>query len=273
MTFNKKLAQRLAWAQMVFSALFAIAIVWGYVSFRLTFGQFIESLSESVSSVSKVVAMTAERIKTGEQVLESTKQTIVATRAAISDVQNFMVTQSKQAPQRAEEIRAASAWVSRFGGALSSAAEGLDFSIPSKVTRDGLKLELVWSKPLESKAVQWRTAADELKTISGGMSNLAKTIEEDGGKMGASFGQLSDKTLKLLDAAETSLSGIQNQDLPKAIQEMNNAAVQLDMISKSVAAGSGIGIALLVIGLLTSGWFFLNSFGQLVLARKFSEER
>jgi hypothetical protein len=67
------------------------------------------------------------------------------------------------------------------------------------------------------------------------------------------------------------LDGLQKHDLPDAVRNMREAANNLRIVSKNLDdAGSAGAVLLIILGLLVSGWCFLNSLGQLMLANKVS---
>ena len=99
MLLQKQTIQMLAWAQLIFSMLIAAATAIGiwYATYRDPLGQFIEPLSASVISISKAVEMTAETVASKEQLIQSTKQTLIATRLAIQSFHNSFRNQAQQA--------------------------------------------------------------------------------------------------------------------------------------------------------------------------------
>ena len=229
-----------AWLQMLLSILLVVTVFYGYTTYGAPLGKLIDSLQVSIASVSKVVGMTAETIASRKELIDSTKQTLLQTRAAIQQIRAAISDQTSQAPQRAEELRAASAVFARLGDNFDRLADGLiNFSAPSGIEFEGLKPLLVMRRPLESYGANFKAAAKDLKTTSDGILHLSKTVATDGVQLGAAFGQLSEQTLKLLEETEKTLSGIQQQDLPTAVQEMQSTSSQLQAASNEV--GNSVG--------------------------------
>ncbi len=76
----------LAWLQLTLSVLLAVAIIWGYVNFQASFGQFSRSLATSISAVSDVVIRTAETVEVRQAMLNETQQVLVEARKALTDI-------------------------------------------------------------------------------------------------------------------------------------------------------------------------------------------
>jgi hypothetical protein len=270
MLLQKKTIQMLAWIQLIFSMLLATVIGIGYATYHDPLGQFIESLSASVISVSKVVEITAETVASKEQLIQSTKQTLMTTRSAIQNFRTLVQSQAKQAPQLAKAIGAASVVTSQLGGTLNSIADGLMFSAPTGIQFEGVKPILIMSRPLAANGKELKSEAQNIKAISNGLLYVSTAIANEGQGVSAEFGQLSEQTLKLLEETEKTLDGLQKRELPTAVKEMRGTAEHLRVVSMEVGDAGKIGTVLLVIGLLVSGWFFLNSLGQLMLANQIS---
>lgn len=273
MLVQEQTIQMLTWVQLIFSILIATvtAICIGYTIYLDPLGQFIKPLSASVISISKAVEITAETVASKEMLIKSTKQTLIATSSAIQSFQISFRNQSNQAPQLANEIRAASEIASRLGNTLNSIANGLMFSTPVDIQFEGAKPVLIMSRPLASYGKKLKSDAQNIQTISNGLLRISNTIEKEGQELGLSFGQQIEQTLKLLKETEKTLDGLQKHDLPDAVREMREAAKNLRIVSKNLDdAGSTGAVLLIVFGLLVSGWCFLNSLGQLMLANKIS---
>jgi hypothetical protein len=270
MLLKRQTLQMLAWIQLIFSVLLAAAIASGYATYRAPLGHFIESLSASVIAVSKVVEMTAETVASREQLVQSTKQTLMTTRSAIQSFRTSLKNQAKQAPQLANEIRAASAVASRLGNTLDSIANGLMFSAPTGIQFEGLKPVFIMSRPLANDGRKLKSDAQNLATISNGLLRISTAIAKEGQGLGSAFDQQIEQTLKLLEETENTLDSLQKHELPDAVKEMRDAADNLRVVSKEVDDSGSIGAVLLIIGLLVSGWCFLNSLGQLMLANQIS---
>ena len=121
--------------------------------------------------------MTSETVESREMLINSTKQTLIATRAAIQEVRTTVLGQTRQAPQRAEELRAISALVLRLGDSFNSVSDGLiSFSAPTGIEFKGIKSTVVMSHPLESHGRRLKTDAQNIKTTGEGLLQLSKTV-------------------------------------------------------------------------------------------------
>ncbi|MEF8759191.1 MAG: hypothetical protein V5B36_05550 [Candidatus Accumulibacter sp. UW25] len=268
MASKNKALQLFAWLQLLLSILLAGAIVYGYAIYRTSVGLFIESLSASVISVSQVVAVTADTVASREELIVSTKETLKSARNAIEQIRATLLAQTQYAPQRAEELRAMSEAASKLAEILNNLGMRLiDISTPSGIEFEGYKPMVVMRRPLETDGKYLQDFANQLKTTSDGILHLSKTIATDGEKLGNAFGEMSLQTLKLLEETASNLDSIQKQDLPTAVREMRSTANQLRAVSRELESAEGIGIVLLLIGLLFSGWLFLNSITLLTLIR------
>lgn len=258
------------WLQLLLSILLTGTILWGYVVFRTPVATALDALSNSIFSVANVIEATAGSVGSRNELIDSTRQTLAQTRAAIMVTTKAISDQTSEAAKRAEELRAASSLILRTSDALNGLADGLiGFSAPMGIDFEGVKPVVVMKRPLEASGKNLKPIAQEIRTISDGILHLSKTVATDGVQLGAAFSQLSDQTVKMLEESERTLEGIQNQDLPRSVKEMRDAAVHLKTVTKEMSTVSeSLGIALVVAGLFFSGWLFLNSINIIVLARR-----
>lgn len=259
-----QVARFLATFQLIFSVLIAATIVYGYVAYRSSFGQFTQALASSISSVSNVVGITAETIETKQSLITSTKQALVASRALVKELNAAALNQTRQAPQLADSIRSASMLTTRLGDTLSSVGDGLMFLVPTGLEMNGLRPIVVMTRPLKSQGQLLLTDARDIKTVGSGLLALSGTIANDGAKLGAAFAVTGEQALRLLEETEITLDGLQRTDLPKALQEMKSTSENLRNVSQQVNLAENISVAFLVFGLLLSGWCFLNSLSHLL---------
>jgi uncharacterized membrane protein len=94
-------------------------------------------------------------------------------------------------------------------------------------------------------------------------------VATDGVQLGRAFAQLGEQTIKMLEESERTLEGVQNQDLPRSVKEMRDAAEHLKAVNQEMVAASGsLGWVVLVTGLLFSAWMFLNSINMIALGNQ-----
>lgn len=193
------------------------------------------------------------------------------TRIAIKEVSAAISGQTDQASKRAEELQAASSLISRTSEALNSLADGLiSFTAPMGIEFEGVKPLVVMKRPLETSGKNLKPIAQEIRTISDGVLHLSKTVATDGVQLGKAFAQLGEQTIKMLEESERTIEGVQNQDLPRSVKEMRDAAEHLkDVNQEMLTASESLGWFVLAAGLLFSTWMFLNSINMITLAKRY----
>ena len=263
-------ARLLASFQLIFSVLIAAAIIYGYVTYRSSLGQFTQALASSIGSVSNVVGMTAETIETKQSLIASGKQTLIASRALIKELKTAALNQTRQAPQLADSIRSASALTTRLGDTLSSVGDGLMLLVPTGLEMNGLRPIVVMTRPLKSQGQLLMADAQNIKIVGSGLLALSDTIANDGARLGAAFAVTGEQALRLLEETEKTLDGLQGNDLPKALQEMKSTSENLRNVSQQVNVAGNISMTFLVFGLLLSGWCFLNSLSHLLMINQYA---
>ena len=265
---NIRLAKPLAWLELVFSILMAGSIIYGYLTYRSTLGDFLKSVATSIVSVSNVVQVTAETVQARQSFVDNSRQMITVTRSLITELNTAASNQVKQAPQHAQGIRALSSLSTKLGDSLSKIGDGLLFTVPTSIQMDGIRPVLVMSQPLAAQAQVLKTNAQEIKTISNSLLSASTTIANDGQKLGKAFEATCEQALKVLDETEKTIGKLHDADLPKALQDIKSTSESLRSISQEVNIVGNVGIALLIFGLLLSGWCFLNSVSLLMLVRQ-----
>lgn len=270
MTFKHSVPRIFPWLQMLLSSLLAGTILVGYTVLRTPWATAIDALSNSIFSVSNVIEATAGTLGSRNELIDSTRQTMAQTRIAIKEVSAAISGQTAQASKRAEELQAASSLISRTSEALNNLADGLiSFTAPMGVEFEGVKPLIVMKRPLETSGKNLKPIAQEIRTISEGVLHLSKTVATDGLKLGKAFAQLGEQTIKMLEESERTIEGVQNQDLPRSVKEMRDAAEHLKEVNQQmVAASESLGWFLLTAGLLFSTWMFLNSVNMIALAKR-----
>ena len=257
----------MAWLQLFVSLFLASAIVWGFISYQASLGQFVQSVSATIGAMSNVVARTAETVEARRDLLDQTGQMLVVTRNLINELRVAAENQAKMAPQYAEGIRSASTVLGKLSGPLQAIGDKLMIlSVPS-IHMVGVRPVVTMSRPLEKQAQELKTSAQDLKVISESLSGISETIGRDGQKVSSAFIATSEQALKVIAEAEKALAQLKTQDLPKALADLKTTSENLRNISAQVDIVGNVGSVLLIVGLLLSGWCFLNSLGTLVLAR------
>lgn len=270
MTVRNSVLRIFPWLQMLLSLLLASTILVGYTVLRTPLATAIDALSNSIFSVSKVIEATAGTLGSRNELIDSTRQTMAQTRVAIKEVSAAISGQAAQASTRAKELQAASSLISRTGEALNSLADGLiSFSAPMGIEFEGVKPLVVMKRPLETSGKNLKPIGQEIRTISDGVLHLSKTVATDGAQVGKAFAQLGEQTIKILEQSERTLGEVQNQDLPRSVKEMRDAAEHLKTVNQEMLSASGsLGWFIFVAGLLFSVWMFLNSINMIALGNQ-----
>lgn len=266
-TRNKFFAT-LALVQLITSILLASAVVWGYLSYQATLGQFVHSVAASIGAVSDVVSRTAETVDARRDLLDQTGQMLVVTRNLVNELRVATENQTKLGPQYAEGLHSASGVTGKLGNSLESLAEGMSrLSVPAGIQMVGMKPVVVMSQPMAKKGQELRDNAHEIKAISAGLSVLSETLSHDAKNLSAAFIATTDQALLVLTEVEKTLARIKTQDLPKAIADLKSTSENLRSVSAHVDMVGNVGLILLIVGLLLATWCFLHSVGALMLAK------
>jgi hypothetical protein len=267
MTIKKTLFALLAWMQLLVSLLLASTVVWGYVSYQASFGQFVHSVAASIEAVSNVVIRTAETVESRRDMLDSAAQMLVVTRSLVTELKVASENQVKALPQYAEGMRSASTAVGKLSSTLDSIGDRfLKLPLPA-VRMDGMKPTIVIAHPLQIQGQELKANAADLKAVAGTLSNISVALDRDGTNVSLAFVATSDQALKVISEVEKTLSHLKSQDLPKALTDLKTTTEKLKSISVQVDLVGNFGRVLLVVGLLLSGWCFLHSLGALMLAK------
>lgn len=268
MTTKTKLFTFLAWLQLLFSVLLASAMVWGYMSYQASFGQFIHSVAASIGAVSNVVVRTAETIETRRDLLDQTGQMLVVTRNLVKALRVAADNQAKMAPQYAAGLRSASNVSEQLGGSLESIGQVFfGLSLPTSIQMQGMRPVPVMSHPWEKQARDFINKAHDIKAISATLSGISDTLNSDDGKnVSSALVVTSEQALKVISEVEKTLEKLKTQDLPKAIADLRVTSANLSQISTQIDMVGNVGLVLLVVGLLLAGWCFLHSLSALMLA-------
>lgn len=267
MISDRKKSKCLAWCQMVFSIMLAATTVIGYIAYHASLGRFLETIPASIASISNVVGLTADAVEARQDLIHTTRQQLVLTRSFIMEFNKVALEESRNAPQYAESFRNISTLVIRASVAVKTLGDGLkNISAPSEVRMDGMKPSIVWTFPLEKEANELKAMSQEIRTVGEGIYVASSGIERNGKKLGDSFLASSEKARQLLEETDKTLEQLQRNDLPTAINEMRGLSKSLASATQEMPTAGQIGRLLLMIGLLLSGWCFLNSLNLLIMA-------
>lgn len=256
-----------AWLQLFASLFLAATIIWGYLTYHSSLGQFVRSIADSVGAVSNVVARTAETVEARRDLINQSAQMLVETRKLINEFRNAAEKQAKLAPQHAEGLRSAAAVTWKLSGLVQKMSDGMMFSAPSDIRWEGIKPVVIMTRPMEAQAREANAIAKDIKSISTSMTNIATTISHDGQNLSAAIVATTSTALEVIDETQKTLGRINTEDLPKALDELKSTSHNLTVVSAQVDTLSKVGDVLLVVGMLLAAWCFLNSLGSLALAR------
>lgn len=257
----------LAWLQLFASLFFSATIVWGYLTYQSSLGQFFHSIADSVSAVSNVVARTAETVETRRELINQSAQMLVETRKLINEFRNAAENQAKLAPQHVAGLLSAATVTEKLSGLVQKMSDGMMFSAPSDIRWEGIRPVVIMTRPMEAQAKEANAIAQDIKSISASMTGIAATISHDGQNLSAAVIATSGQALQVISEAEKTLVRINTEDLPKALDELKSTSHNLKLVSAQVDTVSDVGVVLLAAGLLLAVWCFLNSLGSLTLAR------
>lgn len=260
----------LAWLQLAISLLLAAAIVWGYMTYQASIGQFVSSLAASVGAVSTVVVRTAETVEARQDMLDETQKMLLVTRNLIIELKAMAENQAKLGPQYADGMKATASFLGKVSGPMQVIGEKMmGISIPN-IQIVGIKPVITMTKPLEGDGRKLKEAAQEVKVVSDSFVGISNAVGQDGQKVSAAFIATTDQALKVIGETENTLARLKTQDLPKAIAELKATSEKLRSISSQVDTVSYAGVAMLVVGLLLALWCIVHSLGALLLARSFA---
>jgi septal ring factor EnvC (AmiA/AmiB activator) len=267
MKSKKTLFTFLAWLQLTLSALLAVAIIWGYVNFQASFGQFPRSLATSISAMSDAVIRTAETVEARQAMLNETQQVLVEARKALTDIKAATQRLVSQGTQLTREINATSEVLIQVAGPLQTMGDTLrTLSVPN-IQIVGIKPVVSITRPFEDVGKKFMGLAMNLKSINSTFAKITESINQDGPKVGTDLVTTSEQAMKALIETEKTLERLKSQDLPKAIENLKATSENLRNLSTQVESVSNVGPVLLLVGLLLALWCFIHSLGALLLAR------
>ncbi|MDD2743970.1 MAG: hypothetical protein PHV02_17015 [Rhodocyclaceae bacterium] len=262
---NRKFVRPLAWIQIVFSVLLGATVVWGYVGYQASLGQFTRSLAAAIVSTANVLSETGEAMQAKENMLDNSLGIIVSSRELIDALKASAQNQSTLVPKYTEGIQGASGILGRAGSLFFMFGDNLKFSVPTDVVMKGFLPDFVWTKPLEKTALEIQANAQQLTSLSTSLREVSSSLEKDGQNVSAAFINTSNHALKVLDDAEKALAVMKGKELPKTIAELKVASDNLRIVSTQVNIAGNISLTLLIAGLLLAGWCLLNSISILLL--------
>jgi len=265
---RSKLFATLAWFQLVFSLLFAAAIVWGYIAFHALGGQFVGSVARSLDAVTVVVIRTAETVETRQNLLVEMRKMLPATRTLIKGLRDQAESQAKSAPGYAEGLKVTARVLNGLHGPLQNIGEALiTISIPSDIQMVGAKPVVTMKKPFEAFGKQFKDSADQTKTAGVALDGLSSSLAKDSRQLSDAFIATSNQAIQVIDEAEKTLVRLNTEDMPKAIADLKTTSTELRNMSTQINALPNVGLAILVAGLLLALWSIVQSIGSLMLAK------
>ena len=263
---KQELIRGLNWLQLIFSILFAIAIIVGYFSYRVPVENIVSPLVNSMISVSEVMEKVAKTIEANQDEIKNSKQTLTKSRELINTLLSATENQIKLRPQYSNTIQSASNVFVSLGNTLGQVGVGFAFSIPSLNT-DKFPPTIQKTQPLLNEAKLLKDKGEELERIGKDLFEITSTVKNDGAKIGIAYVETAKSALIAIENIEKSLDTIQGNDLPIALKEMKGTAENLKKISESINSGvNQIGLILFVLGLLFSGWCFVHSLSLLMMS-------
>lgn len=265
---NWSFALSVAYAQLVSSALLAVVVIFVYVEFRATVGQFSQSLAATIVSTAKVIGQTAETVQAQQSLFDDALATLASSRKFIEELRVSAQNQTTYAPKYAVGLRVTSEILSGTGDAYSRLGDSLMFSMPTSIQLEGIKPVFVMSKPLEKSGQSIKADAQNLKNLAGSLLAVSSSLANDSKNLSTAITDTSNNAIKLLDETEKTLTSLKSQTLPQAIAELKSASENLHSASRQVKLAGNLGLVLLIAGLLLSGWCFLTSLSILHLTRK-----
>jgi len=267
MKFKITLIRTFAWSQLVVSVALGSAIIFAYINYQSTVGQFVHSVAASIGAVSNVVTRTAETVEARRDLIDETGRMLVVTKNLINEMRLTTGNLEKTAPAYSATLLSTSKLIDDMGRIAHSLGAAMNFQVPTGIQREGIKPVFKWSTPLAKQAEALQDSALHMKQISEGISQAAIAVGRDAKSLGAAINETSAQALKVTTELENTLGRLKTQDLPKALADLKTTSEKLQSISKRVDLVGNIGEVLLVIGLLLSLWCFLNSLSTIALTR------
>ena len=269
---NNKFYNIVAWTQLAISLILASAIIWGYLSYHSSVGQFVSTIAASIGAVSTGVLRTAESVEASKDLLDETGQMLASTKTLIVAFKTTAENHAKNAPNYASNLQTASKISSSLGNTIEALGGKLTgLSVPSGIQMQGVKPVIIMSSPFVKNGQELTSKAGELKAVGETLALWSQTMASDQQSLSSAIVAESTQALKVIDAAEKTLLQLKSQGLPKAINDLKLASANLSKVSAQVEMASNSAIALLVIGLLLSLWCFIHSLGALLLSKSFTQ--
>lgn len=263
---NKKI-HFIGWMQMIFSVLLAASFIWAYVTFRYSAGEFMSSMSNSILSASTVLTKIAETIKTRQLLVDDMTRTLRATRKLVFELQASAQTQGKLIPQYSDNLKYAATLSANLASGISNVGDGIMFSVPTKVSMEGAKPILIWTRPLAQQGLELKAHGKQIKRLSDSLVSFSVMMNQDAQRLNSTFIATCSETIRLLDDVGKSVTVLNRQDLPAAIADLEKASESLKEASNRIHLTQNFSLALLVAGLILSAWCFIHSVGVIMIAK------
>lgn len=272
MSNNTKLMNALAWLQLAFSVLLGATAIWGYGGYRSALGPFTQSLAIATVSTADVISRTAETVQAKQSLVDNTLEMLVSSRKLIEELRTSAQAQTELAPKYAEGLRGAAGLLGTSGGVFSKLGDSLMFSMPTSIEMQGIRPMLVMTKPLEATGKSFKENSEQLKSLGEGLLGVSSSLAKDGQNISSAFVDTSNNAIKLLNDTEKTLAVLKGLEFPKALANLKIASDNLRTVGAQADIAGNFGLILLVIGLLLSGWCFLNSLSLLMMTNQFQPE-
>src|SRR5574338_44291 len=144
--------------QLLFSVSLAISIVIWYVKYGDALGQITDSVAGSISSVAKVMTLSASTVIERQALIVNARQTLGGVHDLITAIKAAAINQRTIASQYAEAQT-----VNRFGDVVDSAGDGFMLSVLTRIDWEGGRPVIVMTHPFANVGQASKAQAGELR--------------------------------------------------------------------------------------------------------------
>jgi hypothetical protein len=184
----------------------------------------------------------------------------------INTLKELAKNQAPLGPQYADGMKATSNLLGQVAAPIQNFGTQLQaISVPN-IKIDGVKPVVTMTQPFSGQGKQLEQAAQDAKSIAASIAKISDSISQDGGKLSDEINAASDQAIAVVDEAVKSLTRLQDQDLPTAINNLKTTSANLRSVSKQIDTLPNVGLLILGCVLLLALWCIVNSLGSLVLA-------
>ena len=259
-----QIVRAIGWTQIGLGALLAIASLTTFILYRSSLGDMTSSLVSSMRSASDAMTAVAGVLESRQGLLDDTTHLLADSRKLVEAAKMAATNQEKALPAYVEGLKSASQSATVLANTLAGLGEQLMFSVPTAVQMDGIKPVLVWTSPLEVTATKVKAQAQDVRSISNGLSVLVNTLGGDGGRLTESFLETCSATLALIDSATQAAIQLKGQGLPQAIAMLTDASENLRLAKVQASKIDRFVWALLVVTVLLAASFMMQGVGLLL---------